>query len=125
MAKAMEKRTEEDKDNLAATRMKASDSSGKDKPTQAKNGKSKDKDAAKVKKIVKKTASQAPGEPNFYQKTKQFFKEVRIELKKVTWPTRKETMAATSVVLVVVFLVAPYLGLVDIVLNKALKLLMH
>jgi preprotein translocase subunit SecE len=46
----------------------------------------------------------------FWQAAKQFFREVRVELKKVTWPSRKETIASTSVVLITVILVAFFLG---------------
>jgi preprotein translocase subunit SecE len=53
---------------------------------------------------------------------KQFLREVKVELKKVTWPSRKETISATSVVLAVVFITAFYLGLVDIILTKLVKL---
>jgi len=42
-----------------------------------------------------------------------FLEEVWSELKKVHWPTPKETYAATGVVLVIVGIVALYLGLVD------------
>ena len=50
-----------------------------------------------------------------------FLQEVRSELKKVHWPTRKETYAATGVVLVIVGIVAVYLGLVDAVLAQFVK----
>ena len=53
---------------------------------------------------------------------KQFLREVKVKLKKVTWPSRKETISATSVVLAVVFITAFYLGLVDIILTKLVKL---
>ena len=48
----------------------------------------------------------------------QFLSEVRSEVKKVTWPTKKEAMGGTAVVLVVVFIMALFLGLVDMVLSK-------
>ncbi len=47
----------------------------------------------------------------------EFLQECWIELKKVHWPTRKETQAATIVVIVGVTIVAIYLGLVDLVLS--------
>jgi preprotein translocase subunit SecE len=47
-----------------------------------------------------------------------FLQEVWSELKKVHWPTRRETYAATVVVLVVVGIVALYLGLVDFALSQ-------
>ena len=46
----------------------------------------------------------------------EFLQECWIELKKVHWPNRKETQAATVVVLIGVIIVALYLGLVDAVL---------
>ena len=51
----------------------------------------------------------------------QFLREVRVELSKVTWPTRKETLASTSVVLVIVILIAAFLGIVDLGLSKLMR----
>lgn len=52
-----------------------------------------------------------------YAKAVQFFRDVRSELRKVTFPTRTETLASTAVVIVAVFIVAIYLGVVDFVLS--------
>ena len=41
---------------------------------------------------------------------KQFLREVKQELKKVTWPSRKDTLSGTAVVLVAVFVIAIFLG---------------
>jgi preprotein translocase subunit SecE len=51
----------------------------------------------------------------------QFFRDVRSELRKVTFPSRKETLASTVVVLIAVFAVALYLGLVDFVLSMIIS----
>jgi preprotein translocase subunit SecE len=51
-----------------------------------------------------------------FEKIKTFFKEVSVELKKVSWPTRQQTVSATVVVIVVTFIVAFFLGIVDILL---------
>lgn len=56
------------------------------------------------------------------QKISQFFREVRVEMKKVTWPSRKETLASTSVVLVTVILMAFFLGIVDLGLSRLIKI---
>ncbi len=53
----------------------------------------------------------------WYDKAVQFFRDVRSELRKVTFPTRKETIASTVVVLIAVFAIAIYLGVVDAVLS--------
>ena len=49
-------------------------------------------------------------------RSREFLEECWAELKKVHWPSRKETQAATVVVLIGVIIVALYLGLVDAVL---------
>lgn len=43
----------------------------------------------------------------------QYFREVVRELKKVSWPTKEQTYQQTVLVLVVVTLIALYLGLLD------------
>jgi preprotein translocase subunit SecE len=55
-----------------------------------------------------------------YEKAVQFLRDVRSELRKVTFPSRKETLASTAVVIVVVLLIATYLGLVDFVLSMVI-----
>jgi preprotein translocase subunit SecE len=51
----------------------------------------------------------------------EFVQEAWQELKKVHWPSRKETYAATLVVIVVVVLMSIYLALVDLALTKAIQ----
>ncbi len=53
-----------------------------------------------------------------WQKTVRFLREVKVELNKVTWPSRKETMASTLVVIVLVLIISFFLGLVDLGLSK-------
>jgi len=48
----------------------------------------------------------------------EFLSEVKGEVKKVTWPSRKEAMGGTAVVLLVVLIMAIFLGLVDLLLSK-------
>ena len=58
------------------------------------------------------------------QKVTQFLKEAKVELKKVTWPTPKQTMASTAVVIIIVFIVAIYLGIIDFALAKLVKFIL-
>jgi len=51
----------------------------------------------------------------------EFVQEAWQELKKVHWPSRKETYAATLVVIIVVVLISVYLALVDLALTKAIQ----
>ena len=53
-----------------------------------------------------------------------FLKESWQELNKVHWPSRKEVYAATSVVLVVVLIMAFFLALVDFGLTRAIQLIL-
>ena len=55
------------------------------------------------------------------EKIIQFLKDAKVELKKVTWPTPKQTLASTAVVIIIVFIVSIYLGIVDFVLAKLVK----
>ena len=50
-------------------------------------------------------------------RSREFLEECWVELKKVHWPSRKETQAATPVVIIGVVIVAVYLGIVDFVLS--------
>jgi len=52
---------------------------------------------------------------------KQFLREVKTELKKVTWPSRKDTLAGTGLVLVAVFVIAIFLGIVDSGLSNLIR----
>lgn len=52
-----------------------------------------------------------------------FIKESRVELAKVIWPTRKETVQTTLVVIALVLLIALFLWVVDVSLIKAISLL--
>jgi len=56
--------------------------------------------------------------------TVQFLKEVRVEMKKVTWPQRKEIIGSTAVVIMASFVVAFFLGFVDLILQKLLGLIL-
>lgn len=58
------------------------------------------------------------------QKVIAFFESVKLELEKVTWPTRKETIATTCVVIVIVVLISFYLGACDLILAKLLRLIL-
>jgi len=58
-------------------------------------------------------------------KAKEFLSDVAVEVKKVTWPSKKEAIGGTMVVLVLVFIMAIYLGLVDTILSKIVESLIR
>ena len=55
------------------------------------------------------------------QDAKQFYTDVRSEMKKVSWPSRQEVTGTTIVVIVAVFFFGFYLWLVDTVLGYGLE----
>ncbi len=73
------------------------------------------------KRTVDKKARAGGSISKYLGMTGQFLRESRNELKKVKWPTRKELLASTAVVIVLTLLVAFYLGLVDFGLIKIIK----
>jgi preprotein translocase subunit SecE len=61
----------------------------------------------------------------YYYKAVQFLREVKSELKKVTWPTRKQTIGSSIVVLIIVLFIALYLGIVDVFLSKIIHFVLQ
>lgn len=55
----------------------------------------------------------------------KFFKQVKQEAQKVTWPTRKETMVTTLMVLILATLAAIFFVLVDQGLSYAVKFILN
>ena len=71
--------------------------------------------------------------PNFFQKIGRFFKNLGLriansfkmmyhELKKVTWPSRKDLIRQSTVVIVFVLILTVVVGLMDYVLSNLLRL---
>jgi preprotein translocase subunit SecE len=56
------------------------------------------------------------------ERIKLFISETRTELKKVTWPTREELKESTRVVIVSTFIVTIFVGIVDQVLSRIIRL---
>ena len=58
------------------------------------------------------------------QVTREYLEEVKGELKKVTWPTRKETLTTGLAVVVLVIIISIYLGVIDFGLSRLVKLIL-
>ena len=56
------------------------------------------------------------------ERFKNYLAETRVELKKVTWPTRGEIKDATRVVIVASLLLTVFIGVVDQILSGIVKL---
>ena len=61
---------------------------------------------------------------NIAESIVRFYGEVKSEAKKIAWPLRKETIASTVVVVVIVLIVSFYLGVVDAILSRVVKLIL-
>ena len=59
------------------------------------------------------------------KKIANLFKESKVELHKVTWPTKRELLVDTAVVLVAVAIVAVAIWVADTVFSTAIRLLLR
>lgn len=66
-------------------------------------------------------ATRAAGWP---MQVKDYFEELQVEMKRVTWPSWKQVRATTTVVIISVFAFAAYFALVDAICGRAIQKLM-
>ena len=74
-----------------------------------------------TKDVYKKADNSAFVLKRYFIVARQFLFDAKVELKKVTWPTKKELLSTTAVVIVLVILIALFLGIVDLGLVKIIK----
>jgi preprotein translocase subunit SecE len=55
------------------------------------------------------------------QETKDYFNDLKLEMRRVTWPNRKQVEGTTAVVIISVFAFAAYFAVVDSLLVKGIK----
>jgi preprotein translocase subunit SecE len=53
--------------------------------------------------------------------TKNYFDELHLEMKRVTWPPWKQVQSTTIVVIVAVFAFAAYFAVVDAIVGRAIQ----
>jgi preprotein translocase subunit SecE len=56
------------------------------------------------------------------EKIRQFFKEVKVETSKVIYPGREELIGSTWVVIITIFIISFFLGVVDLGLSRLVKM---
>ncbi|HAJ57394.1 MAG TPA: preprotein translocase subunit SecE [Candidatus Omnitrophica bacterium] len=61
---------------------------------------------------------------NVFTKIPVFFREVKIELTKVSWTTRKELFGATWIVILTTAILTAYIGILDFFLSKSVSLVL-
>ncbi len=54
-------------------------------------------------------------------KINEYFKEIKLELKHVVWPTRNQTIFYTLIVIILSVLVAYFLGVFDFIFSRGLE----
>jgi preprotein translocase subunit SecE len=67
------------------------------------------------------TVEKSAVRPGIVTAGKEYIKDVRIEMSKVSWPTREELRESTLVVIVMVFVIAIFIGIVDRGLSLAFE----
>jgi len=87
---------------------------------QTKAGAGKKTDADK--KAAKKAKDKKPG---FFERLKRWFREMRSELKKVSWPSAKATMKNVGIVLVCVLIVGLAIGVFDVLVKAVVDALLN
>ena len=85
---------------------------------QAKAGKA---DAGKKDKSAKKAKDKKPG---FFERLKRWFREMKSELKKVSWPSAKSTMKNVGIVIVCVLIVGLAIGVFDVLVKAVVDALL-
>lgn len=59
------------------------------------------------------------------RRVKEYYNEIRNEMKRVTWPSRKQVESTTAVVLFTVFLFGAFFFVVDAVLARTVTQVYH
>ena len=55
---------------------------------------------------------------NWFERTKDYVNELKLEMRRVTWPNRKQVQGTTAVVIFSVFAFAAYFEVVDSILSR-------
>ena len=67
------------------------------------------------------TEQKAAERPSVIRAIGDYIRDVRVEMSKVSWPSRRELRDSTLVVIVMVFIVAIFIGIVDRLLTLAFE----
>lgn len=55
----------------------------------------------------------------------EFLKEVRLEMKRVSWPSRQEAIRLTTIVIAISLVVAVFIGVLDFIFTKIMEMLLR
>jgi preprotein translocase subunit SecE len=123
-ASGAKKKKKQKTDAMASDKVRTLNDAGSKKAAVAET---RNKDTQTTKTVPSKKQSQvsravpAKTKTSLFNSTVQFLREVKIELKKVTWPSRKQTIGSTVVVIALIILISLFLGSVDIGLSSLIR----
>lgn len=72
----------------------------------------------------KNNTSSSKKEKNIFRRVFDYFKQLKNELKKVVWPSKKKLFSGTMVVIITVIVVSLFVVLADFAFHNLLKLLL-
>ena len=61
---------------------------------------------------------------NMANKFASFFKDVKVEMSKVSWPNKSELIGSTVIVLVSLAILSAFIGVCDVLLSKTVNIIM-
>jgi preprotein translocase subunit SecE len=71
------------------------------------------------------TTEKSTPRPGIVTAVTDYVKDVRVEMTKVSWPTRRELRESTLVVIVMVIIISVFIGIVDRLLSLAFEALIR
>jgi preprotein translocase subunit SecE len=89
------------------------------------SGESKKRPSSSQTKALTRAQSEPGKVKSLINKGVQFLREVKVELKKVVWPTRKQTLSSTVVVIILTIIIACFLGVADMGLSSLIRVVLH
>ncbi len=69
----------------------------------------------------KKPEKKKDSKPGFFARVSKWFKDMKGELKKVQWPTKKQTINNTVIVIICVIVVGIVIGAFDFIAGRAIE----
>lgn len=85
-------------------------------------GKEKNSAAAESKQSKKADKSKNK-KPGFFQRVGKWFHDLRAECKKIVWPTRKQTINNSAIVLATIFVIGVFIWILDAIFNFGISTL--
>jgi preprotein translocase subunit SecE len=108
-----------------AKAVKSKDNSGKSARGAADKGKTRAKTPAKQGRSARARAQARPAAKGEKRGVGRFLHDVRVEMSKVTWPTRQDLLQSTIVVLVAVAIAAAYTGVCDFAFSQFVEVVVN